>query len=165
MSAFRHFIGTFACLFIVTNALSAQNPAAERVVLTLAVLGQPQFQRQYTLADLQALPTISRRSVLPEDAQVHDWQGVRLSTLLDGIERHGARRLRIEALNDYSALIPLSDLDTFDPILAYWRDGEAIAIAERGPLFIIYPMVEHPELCTQLYFNRTVWQVNRITLE
>lgn len=165
MSAFRHFIGIFACLFIVTLAHSAPEPAAERTVLILAVKGQPQLQRQYTLRDLEALPQTERRSMLPDESQVYGWQGVRLSTLLAGFDRGAARRLRVEALNDYSALIPLSDLDAFDPILAYRRDGQAIGIAERGPLFVIYPMLDHPELRTQVYFNRTVWQVSRITLE
>ncbi len=165
MSAFRHFIGIFTCLFIVTTVHSAPQPAAERTVLTIAVKGQPQLQRHYSLRELEALPQSERRSMLPDETQVHDWQGVRLSTLLAGFERGDAQRLRVEALNDYSALIPLSDLDTFDPILAYRRDGQSIGIAERGPLFVIYPMLDHPELRTQVYFNRTVWQVSRITLE
>lgn len=165
MSAFRHFIGIFACLFIVTPALSAPEPAAERTVLTIAVKGQPQLLRHYRLRDLEALPRTERRSMLPDESHVYSWQGVRLSALLAGFERGDAQRLRVEALNDYSALIPLSDLDAFDPILAYHRDGQAIGIAERGPLFVIYPMLDHPELRTQVYFNRTVWQVRRITLE
>ncbi|KJJ99908.1 hypothetical protein UB43_13030 [Pseudomonas sp. 21] len=165
MSAFRHFIGIFACLFIVMPAHSAPEPAAERTVLTIAVKGQPQLQRHYSLSDLEALPQTERRSMLPDESRVYGWQGVRLSTLLAGFERGDAQRLRVEALNDYSALIPLSDLDAFDPILAYHRDGQALGIAERGPLFVIYPMVDHPELRTQVYFNRTVWQVSRITLE
>lgn len=165
MSAFRHFIGILTCLFIVTTVHSAPQPAAERTVLTIAVKGQPQLQRHYSLRELEALPQSERRSMLPDETQVHDWQGVRLSTLLAGFERGDAQRLRVEALNDYSALIPLSDLDAFDPILAYRRDGQAIGIAERGPLFVIYPMLDHPELRTQVYFNRTVWQVSRITLE
>lgn len=165
MSAFRHFIGIFACLFIVTPAHSAPEPAAERTVLTIAVKGQPQLLRHYSLRDLEALPQTERRSMLPDEFRVYGWQGVRLSTLLAGFERTETQRLRVEALNDYSALIPLSDLDAFDPILAYRRDGQAIGIAERGPLFVIYPMVDHPELRTQVYFNRTVWQVSRITLE
>lgn len=165
MSAFRHFIGTFACLFLVAPADSAPQPAAERTVLTITVKGQPQLSRHYRLRDLEALPQTGRRSVLPDETHVYDWQGVRLSTLLDGFPRGAFQRLRVEALNDYSALIPLSDLDAFDPILAYRRDGQPIGIAERGPLFVIYPMLDHPELCTQVYFNRTVWQVSRITLE
>ncbi|MFR0688115.1 molybdopterin-dependent oxidoreductase [Enterobacterales bacterium AE_CKDN230030158-1A_HGKHYDSX7] len=144
---------------------STPEPGAERTVLTLAVKGQPQLQRHYSLSELQALPQTEQRSMLPDETRIYRWQGVRLSTLLAGFERGEARRLRIEALNDYSALIPLSDLDTFDPILAYRRDGQFLAIAERGPLFVIYPMVDHPELRTQVYFNRTVWQVSRITLE
>lgn len=165
MSAFRHFIGILVCLFIVMHAHSAPEPAAGRTVLTIAVKDQPQLQRHYSLRDLEALPQTERRSTLPEETQVYGWQGVRLSTLLASFGRADVQRLRVEALNDYSALIPLSDLDDFDPILAYRRDGQAIGIAERGPLFVIYPMVDHPELRTQVYFNRTVWQVSRITLE
>lgn len=146
-------------------AHSAPESAAERTVLTIAVKGQPQLLRHFNLRDLEALPQTERRSMLPNESHVHAWQGVRLSTLLAGFERAEAQRLRVEALNDYSAVIPLSDLDAFDPILAYRRDGQAIGIAERGPLFVIYPMLDHPELRTQVYFNRTVWQVSRITLE
>ncbi len=146
-------------------AHSAPETAAERTVLTIAVKGQPQLLRRFSLRDLQALPQTEQRAMLPEESRVYAWQGVRLSTLLASFERGDARSLRVDALNDYSALIPLSDLDAFDPILAYRRDGQTIGIAERGPLFVIYPMLDHPELRTQVYFNRTVWQVSRITLE
>ncbi|MFO5972133.1 oxidoreductase, partial [Pseudomonas aeruginosa] len=74
-------------------------------------------------------------------------------------------RLRVLALNDYSAIIPYSDLDSYQPILAYRRNGAYMAIRERGPLFIIYPMARYPELRNQVYYNRTVWQVSSITLE
>lgn len=165
MSAFRHFIGISACLFIVTLTYSAPKSTAERTVLTVALKDHPQPLRHYSLRNLEALPQTERRAMLPDESHVHRWQGVRLSTLLAGFEHGAARYLRVEALNDYSALLPLSDLDAFDPILAYRRDGQAIGIAERGPLFVIYPMLDHPQLRTQVYFNRTVWQVSRITLE
>ncbi|WP_448681913.1 oxidoreductase [Pseudomonas nicosulfuronedens] len=134
-------------------------------MLTIAVKGQPQLLRHYSLSELEGLPQTEQRAMLPNEARVYSWQGVRLSTLFAGFEQGADRRLRVEALNDYSALIPLSDLAAFEPILAYRRDGQSIGIAERGPLFVIYPMLEHPQLCTQVYFNRTVWQVSRITLE
>ncbi|WP_141099326.1 molybdopterin-dependent oxidoreductase [Pseudomonas nitroreducens] len=146
-------------------AYSTLEPEAERTVLIVAVKGQPQLLRHYRLRDLEALPQTQRRAMLPDESQVSEWQGVRLSTLLAGFERADTQHLRVEALNDYSTLIPLGDLDAFEPILAYRRDGHSIGIAERGPLFVIYPMVDHPELRAQVYFNRTVWQVSRITLE
>ncbi|MDU4252780.1 molybdopterin-dependent oxidoreductase [Pseudomonas sp.] len=146
-------------------AYSTLEPEAERTVLIAAVKGQPQLLRHYRLRDLGALPQTQRRAMLPDESQVSEWQGVRLSTLLAGFERADTQHLRVEALNDYSTLIPLGDLDAFEPILAYRRDGHSIGIAERGPLFVIYPMVDHPELRAQVYFNRTVWQVSRITLE
>ena len=49
--------------------------------------------------------------------------------------------------------------------LASARNGAYMAIRERGPLFIIYPMARYPELRNQVYYNRTVWQVSSITLE
>ncbi|MDN6859948.1 oxidoreductase [Pseudomonas sp. CAN2814] len=170
MSAFRHFIGIFACLIIGTCAgtialAAPEQPADQRTLLTVAVAGQPQLARHFTLARLQALPSRTVRAMLPEETQAHTWEGVRLSDLLVGSPRYAAQHLRVEALNDYSALIPLSDLERFQPILAYRRDDQLISIAERGPLFIIYPMVDHPELRTQVYINRTVWQVSRITVE
>ncbi|QRY78519.1 molybdopterin-dependent oxidoreductase [Pseudomonas sp. PDNC002] len=145
--------------------MSSQAPDAGRTVLTITLPGDAALERRYTLDELAALPHSTLRSPMPDERHIHEWLGVRLSTLLEGIDRDGAKRLRIEALNDYSALIPLSDLDAYEPILAYRRDGQSLGIAERGPLFVIYPMVDYPELRTQLYFNRTVWQVSRITLE
>lgn len=167
MSAFRHFFGFFACL-IIGSQVSASQPAlppAERIVLTLAVAGHPEASRHLSLQALEHLPHRTYAATLPEESRLSYWQGVPLSLLFNDAQTRDARRLRIDALNHYSALIPLSDLSVYEPILAYRRDDRYIGISERGPLFIIYPLVRHPELRTQVYFNRTVWQVSHITLE
>lgn len=167
MSVFRHFFGFFACL-IIGSQVSASQPTsrpAARNVLTLEVTGHPEVARRLSVQALERLPQRTYAAMLPEESQVSSWQGVPLSLLFDDVLLGEAKRLRIDALNDYSELIPLSDLSAYEPILAYRRDGRYIGISERGPLFIIYPLVDHPELRTQRYFNRTVWQVSRITLE
>lgn len=167
MSAFRHFFGFLACL-IIGSQVSASQPAtqpAERKILTLEVAGRPEAGRRLSLEALEHLPHRTYAAMLPDENRVSQWQGVPLSLLFDAGQTLDAKRLRIEALNDYSSLIPLSDLDAYEPILAYRRDDRYIGISQRGPLFIIYPMVRHPELRTQIYYNRTVWQVSRITLE
>ncbi|MGZ3011865.1 molybdopterin-dependent oxidoreductase, partial [Pseudomonas aeruginosa] len=117
-----------------------------------------------TLSDLEALPSETLEAQLPGEANAR-WQGVRLSLLLRHLDLAPPTRLRVLALNDYSAIIPYSDLDSYQPILAYRRNGAYMAIRERGPLFIIYPMARYPELRNQVYYNRTVWQVSSITLE
>ncbi|RFQ32501.1 oxidoreductase [Pseudomonas sp. ATCC 13867] len=138
---------------------------AERKVLTLEIASHPEATRHLSLPALERLSHRTYAAMLPEESHISHWQGVPLSLLFDEAHLETSQRLRIDALNDYSALIPLSDLNAYEPILAYRRDDRYIGISERGPLFIIYPLVRHPELRTQLYFNRTVWQVNRITLE
>lgn len=167
MSVIRHFFGFLACLFIGSQAAASPpaSPPLERNVLSLAIADRPEAARRLSLADLQRLPPQTYAAMLPAEERISRWQGVPLSQLFDGAELGRSKRLRVDALNDYSALIPLSDLDTYQPILAYRRDDHYIGISERGPLFIIYPLVKHPELRTQVYFNRTVWQVSRITLE
>jgi len=167
MSVFRHFFGFLTCLFIGSQVAASPPlpPPAERNILTLEIAGRPAAVRRVPLSELQRLPQQTYDSMLPEEDRISRWQGVPLSQLFDATQLAKSKRLRIDALNDYSALIPLSDLSAYEPILAYRRDDRYIGISERGPLFIIYPLVRYPELRTQLYFNRTVWQVSRITLE
>lgn len=167
MSVVRHFFGFIACLFIGSQ-VAASPPVfrpAERNILTLEIAGHPEATRRLSLSELRRLPQQTYAAMLPEEERISLWQGVPLSQLFDGAQLGQSKRLRVDALNDYSELIPLSDLNAYQPILAYRRDERYIGISERGPLFIIYPLVNHPELRTQVYFNRTVWQVSRITLE
>ncbi len=167
MSVVRHFIGFLACLFIGSQVAASPSVSlpAERNVLTLEIAGRPETTRRLSLSALERLPQRTYAAMLPEEERISHWQGVPLSQLFADAQLGQAKRLRVDALNDYSALIPLSDLSAHQPILAYRRDDRYIGISERGPLFIIYPLVNHPELRTQVYFNRTVWQVSRITLE
>ena len=167
MSVFRHFFGFLACLFIGSQVAASPSTSrpVERDILSLEIAGRPEAARRLSLSSLERLPQQTYAAMLPAEKRISRWQGVPLSQLFDAAQLGESKHLRVDALNDYSALIPLSDLSAYQPILAYRRDDRYIGISERGPLFIIYPLVSHPELRTQLYFNRTVWQVSRITLE
>lgn len=92
------------------------------------------------------------------------WQGVPLQKVL---ARVGARgdNLRVRALNDYSAVIPVADVARFGPILAWRLDGKLLGVRERGPLIVIYPYDSDPALNFQMYHDRAVWQVRDIVVE
>lgn len=71
-------------------------------------------------------------------------------------------QVRVRALNDYEAEIPVSDLYDYDVILAMTRNGEEMAIRDFGPLFVLYPFDDHPELLTETIRFRSVWQVGHL---
>ncbi|MBA2778294.1 molybdopterin-dependent oxidoreductase [Halomonas kenyensis] len=70
--------------------------------------------------------------------------------------------VRVLALNEYEIEIPVSDLQEYDVILAIKRDGEAIAVRDLGPVIVLYPFDEHPELLNETIRHRSVWHVEAV---
>ncbi|WP_445679073.1 hypothetical protein [Radicibacter daui] len=155
-------------LILVTLAgmllLPGSGTASERVVLKIYAAGTDTPTHSFTLSELKALPPTSLETDLPEALQIrghHVWTGVPLGALTP-LLGPGVSEIRLTALNDYSITIPVSDITTYQPILAYSRDGQDIAIRDKGPLIVIYPFGRYPELEQQIYLNRTIWQVGEI---
>lgn len=40
-----------------------------------------------------------------------------------------------------------------------------MAVREKGPIWVIYPMNDHPELRSDTYNDRLVWQLKEISVE
>ncbi|WP_252106514.1 MULTISPECIES: molybdopterin-dependent oxidoreductase [unclassified Halomonas] len=74
-------------------------------------------------------------------------------------------QVRVTALNDYAATIPVSDFYQYDLIFAMRADGEPLRVRDQGPLFVIYPFDDDPDLLNEITLNRSVWQVNRLNIE
>lgn len=71
-------------------------------------------------------------------------------------------RVMVRALNDYEAEVPLAELHDYDVILALSRNGSPVQIREFGPLFVLYPFDDHPELLNESVRFRSVWHVVHI---
>jgi hypothetical protein len=152
---------------VLSLLLPAMAPAAERTVLKLYTVGATTPTRSFTLAQLKMLPAATIETDLPESLQIrghHVWTGVPLEAVA-GLLGGDAVTLRLTALNDYSITIPLDDIRTYKPVLAYNRDGQDITIRDKGPLIVIYPFGRYPQLEQQVYLNRTIWQVGEIRAE
>ena len=89
------------------------------------------------------------------------FEGPLLSDVLAAVEAEGDE-LRVAAIKDYETLMPVSDAHEHGVILAMRRDGERMRIRDKGPLFVVYPFDDQPELKTNIYFSRSVWQDARI---
>lgn len=116
---------------------------------------------EFDLAMLDALPQRETVTATPWHAGTHRFTGPTLASVIEAAGASGAT-LRIGALNDYAADMPMEDAQTIPVILATRIDGQEIPVRDKGPLFVIYPFDEQPELFNEVYFNRSVWQVKSI---
>ena len=92
------------------------------------------------------------------------FEGVPLAKVMDAVGASGDRLLAI-ALNDYSTELPMEDSRKYAVILALKRDGEYMPVRDKGPLFIVYNYDSHPELKSQQFYSRSVWQLTRLEVK
>lgn len=118
----------------------------------------------FDLAQLQALPATQVTTMTPWNDGESRYDGVRIRDLLEGL---GAAKHDIlaDAVNDYQVMIPREDVRDYDVIVAYAKDGRPLPEDDKGPLWIIYPFSEHTGLQKDLYFSRSVWQLNRLSVQ
>ena len=162
----RTITAAFAALCVVPQLSFAGSLAAPAGEVVLAVSGQVTItnahgKAEFDLAMLDALPQRETVTSTPWHDGRHSFSGPTLASILEAAGASGVN-LRIAALNDYAADMPMEDAETTPVILATRIDGEEIAIRDKGPLFVIYPFDEQPELFNEVYFNRSVWQVDAI---
>ena len=87
--------------------------------------------------------------------------GVYASRLLDLLGASGTE-VHALALNDYSVTIPVAELRALPVLLALERDGQPLAVRDRGPLWVIYPWSDFPELDDRIHRQRSIWQLTAI---
>ncbi|SFO90119.1 hypothetical protein SAMN05216601_103196 [Ectopseudomonas composti] len=165
MSPLRHFFVTLFLTFLYqlhANAEPAPYPL-DRPALTVHLADGQRLT--FSIAQLQELPQASIQLRTSEGA-TQRWLGVPLQQLLRHIpDADNGRPLHTTALNDYSVLIPYEDIQRYDPLVAYQLDGRFMSIRDYGPLYLIYPFDDHPELHQQMFYNRSIWQLSEIHVE
>jgi hypothetical protein len=110
---------------------------------------------------LEAIGTVKISTMTPWYDHVVEFEGVSMKALMDYVGAQGSEVTAI-ALNDYRSVIPMSDFETYDVILAMKRDGEIMPIRDKGPLFVVYPYDSDPDLKSERYYSRSVWQVKEL---
>jgi hypothetical protein len=156
-------IGGVAACAAWAEVARAHIPAAPAAKLRV-VRRAPAEPLTYDLRALEALGLSTIATAVPWDSQPRHWEGVSLKRLLVQAQAQG-RPVLVKALNDYSAKLPWSDMDQYDPILAWRRDGQPIAVRDKGPLLVIYPFKRFPQLEGHVYTGRSVWHVTEIVVE
>lgn len=119
---------------------------------------------QFDLAMLESLGMTTIETKTPWFDGPVKFEGVPLSRLMSAVEANGSTIVAV-ALNDYSSEIPFDDIAKYNVILALKRNGEYMPVRDKGPLFIIYPYDSAPELKSQTYYGRSVWQIAKLVVK
>lgn len=156
-----------ACLIMaLAGSVTAQSLTQPTGPVILTVSGQVGITNGADVAefDLEMMDALEQRVTLTETPW-HEGQqeftGPRLSDVMAAAGASGSE-LRIIAVNDYSATMPWADIEAAPVILATRHNGAEMSVRQHGPLFVIYPFDEQPELRNEVYFSRSVWQVAAI---
>ncbi len=168
----RFFVAAAVGLGLGAAGGATGQPAAlptpkERVVLTVS--GQIGIRNQgvhavFDLPMIEALPQHRFTTQTPWDEQPVTFSGPRLRDVLVAVRAQG-RQLRATALNDYRVVIPIEDAQRFDVVIATRKNGELMAVRDKGPLFIVYPFDSDPALKDKRYYERSIWQLKAIEVE
>lgn len=145
-------------------SLAAPRPAAadERIVLT--VTGAIAAPAEFTLTSLEALGLVELRTRTAwTGPALRRFGGVPLARLLDAVGSRGTA-LHAVALNDYAVSAPIPELLRHDAFLATREEGAPMRIRDRGPVWLIFPWSQRPELDVPTVRERAIWQLRRIEI-
>lgn len=138
-----------------------------KVVLTVSgKLTKPNHGKDatFSMEMLEKMPQQTFTTKTPWYPMAVTFTGPLLRDVLAAAGASG-KQISARALDDYKTLIPMSDAQNFDVILARQIDGKNLSIREKGPLFIVFPYDSKPELQGQVYLDRSAWQLKSLTIE
>ncbi|HKX40316.1 MAG TPA: molybdopterin-dependent oxidoreductase [Burkholderiaceae bacterium] len=156
-----------AGMMLAAAAAAALDPATGKIVLTvtgkIAARNTPDAAA-FDMALLEQLPRQSFTTKTPWYPKPRKFTGV---LLRDVLKAAGAApgKINATALNDYRVEIPADDIANGDAMLAYLLDDQPMTVREKGPLVIIYPFDDKPELRTAVHFSRAIWQLRSLEVQ
>lgn len=132
----------------------------QEVVLTVSGLSE---EKSFTIRELEEIGTEAVETTTIWTDGVQTFEGVPLHLLLGHLDVTSGE-LVTSAINDYAISLPVEDALEPGPIIAFLRNGEQMAVRDKGPLWIIYPYDSAEEFQTEVVHARSIWQLNRIEI-
>lgn len=116
---------------------------------------------RFDLAGLEKVGKVTIKTSTKWTQGQLSFEGVPMRDLLKTVGASGSEIVAV-AINDYKVTIPTADFDKYNVILAYRRDGAVMPVRDKGPLWIMYPFDDNPDLKTDLFYSRCAWQLKAI---
>src|SRR5258708_2760784 len=140
-----------------------QGKALLEVSGTVANTNAPE-KAVFDLAMLEGLGVTKTQTSTPWTDGRPVFEGVLMRVLLDNVGAKGTTVTAV-ALNDYKVDIPIADFAQYPIILAYKMDGQELKVRDKGPLWIIYPQDDFPDLKNKQTQAKWVWQIKELRIK
>jgi hypothetical protein len=114
---------------------------------------------EYDLAALEALPQteFTTENSFIDGASV--FSGPLLRDVIELSNLLNEDTITLRAANDYQITYPVSDATDYDVIIATQMDGDEMSVREKGPLWVIYPISDLPDVNNHIFKSRQIWQL------
>jgi hypothetical protein len=119
---------------------------------------------RFDLGMLQAIGAETIVTATPWTEGHTKFEGVTGAKLLAAVGAKGTKVIAA-AINDYKAEVPIEDLTERGAFLAFSADGKRLTVRDKGPLWLLYPFDAKPDLKTEVYFGRAVWQIKSLEIK
>lgn len=146
---------------LMLTCLALSSLAQEPILLSIEAAGE---QHRLSRADLAAYPQFDIRTETPYTDGVQTFTGPSLKAVFDRLNLN-VETFRMRALNDYVVDTSLAELANIDPILAIERNGQPMAVREKGPIWLMLPLSDRPELDNPAHHRLLIWQLHRIEVD
>ena len=155
---------TTATVWGNAHACDLPKPSTKTIVVVKGLIGCTNVadQAQLDRALLASYDSIRLRTWTPWTDGEIEFEGVLLRALFEGLAGSGTQILAC-ALNDYEVVIPVSDIQTYDMLIAWNADGNKQSRRDKGPLWIVYPWSDDPTLNNRVTNQRAIWQLHELS--
>lgn len=135
--------------------------------LILTISGEldcsPSGTAYFDLQRLDALPQSVVSTMTPWTETTDSYSGVRLSELLTALGAKG-NKISATALNDYSTEFSSDASLEYPVILATRRNQQLMRVRDKGPIWIMYPLNDYPQLRKEEHHHAMVWQLKSLQI-
>jgi hypothetical protein len=143
---------------------AASTPGEDGVILSVtgAISGAEGSGRiDFDLNALEQLGLTKLKTWTPWTEGDVEFEGVWARRLMQAVGAQGTE-VEARALNDYEEVIPIDDFHRYDVLLAVRMNGQLMRTRDKGPIWIVYPWSDHPELDDFATREKSVWQLNAL---
>ncbi|NQV99304.1 MAG: oxidoreductase [Rhodospirillales bacterium] len=166
LSAMQRWARHVSCILftaLLGLSLQAATVHAEPVIVTISGMTSKTAtgDLNLTLSEFEAIGMQELETSTPWHKEKTRFSGVSGSKLSAYLKVTG-KNVKARALNDYEIVMPASDLLIEGFIFATRIDGKPMSVREKGPIFVLYPFDQNPELTNEVIFGRSIWQLRAL---